>query len=163
MYKERLCISLKKSYDFLPTVLDRKRIDYWYKSVDKESFKMSRKMIKREGLLCGGSCGGATYCAIEAIKKFNVKEGQNVVVILPDSIRNYMTKYLSDDWMIARGFLDVEPAKSDPWWFHHPISNLKESLTPLDNNVISENSTCAEALNIMKAKAIDCMITFNQG
>ncbi len=111
-----------KRYDFLPTVLDRKRIDYWFKSVDKESFKMSRQLIKREGLLCGGSCGSATYCAIEAIKKFNLQEGQNVVVILPDSIRNYMTKYLNDDWMIARGFLDIEKIDSDPWWFHQPIS-----------------------------------------
>ena len=77
-------------YDFIPTVLDRKRIDYWFKSVDKESFQMSRKLIRREGLLCGGSCGSAVYCAVEAIKKFNLKAGQNVVVLLPDSIRNYM-------------------------------------------------------------------------
>ncbi len=77
-------------YDFLPTVLDRKRIDYWFKSADKESFLMSRRLIKREGLLCGGSCGSAVYCAVEAIKHFNFNAGQNVVVLLPDSIRNYM-------------------------------------------------------------------------
>jgi cystathionine beta-synthase len=77
-------------YDFIPTVLDRKQIDFWYKSVDKESFQMSRQLIKREGLLCGGSCGSAVYCAIEAIKRFNIKKGQNVAVLLPDSIRNYM-------------------------------------------------------------------------
>lgn len=51
---------------------------------------MSRKLLRREGLLCGGSSGSAVYCAIEAIKRFDLKEGQNVVVILPDSIRNYM-------------------------------------------------------------------------
>ena len=124
---------------------------------------MSRKLIKREGLLCGGSCGSATYCTIEAIKKFNLQEGQNVVVILPDSIRNYMTKYLNDDWMVARGFLDIETVDSDPWWFHQPISNLKESITSLENNIISENSTCAEALSVMKTKAVDCLVTFNQG
>ena len=77
-------------YDFLPTVLDRKRVDYWFKSSDKESFSMSRQLIKREGLLCGGSCGSAAYCAIQAIKNFGLKEGQNAVVLLPDSIRNYM-------------------------------------------------------------------------
>ena len=78
------------SYDFLPTVLERKRIDSWFKTVDKESFLMSRKLIQREGLLCGGSSGSAVFGAIEAIKKYDMKEGQNVVVILPDSIRNYM-------------------------------------------------------------------------
>lgn len=82
---------LLKSYDFIPTVLDRKHIDAWYKSIDKPSFQMSRQLLKREGLLCGGSCGSAVYCALESIKKFDLnKEGVNVVVILPDSVRNYM-------------------------------------------------------------------------
>jgi cystathionine beta-synthase len=77
-------------HDFLPTVLDRTQIDAWVKSKDKDSFEMSRQLIKREGLLCGGSSGAVAYCAIEAIKKYNIKENQNVVVLLPDSIRNYM-------------------------------------------------------------------------
>jgi len=125
---------------------------------------MARELIKREGLLCGGSCGSAVYCAIEAIRKFNMGEGQNVVVILPDSIRNYMSRHLSDDWMIARDFLDIERFDLDPWWFHQTISSLtKEYLTPLDNNIIDEKCTCAEALNIMKTNSIDCLIRFNQG
>lgn len=72
-------------------MLDRKRVDLWYKSVDAESFRCSRELIKREALLCGGSSGSAVYCAIRAIKElaFN-KEGVNVVVLLPDSVRNYM-------------------------------------------------------------------------
>jgi cystathionine beta-synthase len=78
------------SYDFLPTVLDRARIDAWFKSSDKESFLMSRQLIRREGMLCGGSSGTATYSAVEAIRKYGLKPGQNCVVILPDSIRNYM-------------------------------------------------------------------------
>jgi cystathionine beta-synthase len=77
-------------YDFIPTVLDRTKVDYWFKSTDKPSFQCSRQLIKREGLLCGGSSGSATYCALEAIKKFDLKEGQNAVVLLPDSVRNYM-------------------------------------------------------------------------
>ena len=124
---------------------------------------MSRNLIKREGLLCGGSCGSATYCAVEAIKKFNLKEGQNVVVVLPDSIRNYMTKYLSDDWMIARGFLEVENAKSELWWFHQPISILKDTLTPIEENIIDENKSCAEALSVMKTKGVDCLVTITKG
>jgi len=89
-------------YDFIPTVLDRTRVDYWYKSVDKNSFQMSRKLILREGLLCGGSSGSAVYCAIDAIKTFDIKEGENVVVILPDSIRNYMYVLQSYSFKILR-------------------------------------------------------------
>ena len=121
---------------------------------------MSRQLIKREGLLCGGSCGSATYCAIQ---KFNMQVGQNFVVILPDSIKNYMTRYLSDVWMIARGFIEIERLDRDPWWFHQTISNLKESVTILANNIVDEDSTLADGLRIMKENSIDCLIIFIQG
>jgi cystathionine beta-synthase len=91
-------------YDFIPRVLDRTPIDKWYKSADDDSFKYSRRLIKEEGLLVGGSCGSAMWAATEEAK--SMKEGQRIVVIMPDSIRNYMTKYLSDDWMYLNGFLE---------------------------------------------------------
>jgi cystathionine beta-synthase len=77
-------------YDFIPTVLDRSLVDRWYKSVDMISLKYSRKLIKDEGMLCGASSGSAISCAIQACKDFNLTEQQNCVVILPDSVRNYM-------------------------------------------------------------------------
>ncbi|KAI8990300.1 cystathionine-beta Synthase [Pilobolus umbonatus] len=91
-------------YDFIPDVLKRDLVDVWVKSEDKPSFQMSRRLIREEGLLCGGSSGSAMYCAVEAAKQ--LKEGDRCVVILPDSVRNYMTKFLSDDWMAERGFTD---------------------------------------------------------
>lgn len=83
-------------YDFIPTVLDRdpKLVDRWYKSEDKPSFLMARRLIREEGLLCGGSSGAAMYCALQAIRDFGMKKGQRVVVLLPDSVRNYMSKFL---------------------------------------------------------------------
>lgn len=150
-------------YDFLPTVLDRGQVDAWYKSVDRESFQMARKLISREGFLCGGSSGSAMYCAIEAIKKYNIGEGQNVVVLLPDSIRNYMTKYLSDDWMITRGFLEVKEDPKDPWWSHRPISVLKPLLKPISEFTVNEKTTIAEAIEILKAKSIDTLLYFKDG
>uniref|UniRef100_A0A8C4EX79 Cystathionine beta-synthase n=1 Tax=Dicentrarchus labrax TaxID=13489 RepID=A0A8C4EX79_DICLA len=75
-------------YDFIPTVLDRSVIDTWYKSDDEESFNMSRMLIREEGLLCGGSSGTAMAAAVNVAKE--LKEGQRCVVILPDSIRNYI-------------------------------------------------------------------------
>ncbi|KAI9485915.1 MAG: tryptophan synthase beta subunit-like PLP-dependent enzyme [Benjaminiella poitrasii] len=97
-------------YDFIPDVLKRNLIDIWVKSEDKPSFLMARRLIREEGLLCGGSSGTAMYAAVQAAKE--LKEGQRCVVILPDSIRNYMTKFLSDDWMRERGFLDEEESKT---------------------------------------------------
>ena len=90
-------------YDFIPRVLDRTPIDKWYKNADKESFDYARRLIKEEGLLVGGSSGGVMWAAIEEAKL--MKEGQRMVIILHDSIRNYMTKHLSDDWLYVNGFI----------------------------------------------------------
>ena len=93
-------------YDFTPTVLDRSIIDDWVKVDDEQSFLMSRQLIIKEGLLCGGSSGSAVKGAIDYIKsqpEMNVK-GRRVVVILADGIRNYMTKFLNNEWMEKRGF-----------------------------------------------------------
>lgn len=64
-------------YDFVPDVLDRGVVDFWIKTNDKESFLMSRRMIREEGLLCGGSCGTAMVGALIAAKKL---KKDNVVV-----------------------------------------------------------------------------------
>ena len=83
-------LSFPIRYDFVPTVLDRSLVDGWYKSSDLLSLKYSRKLIKEEGMLCGASSGSAMSCAIQACKDFHLTEKQTCVVILPDSVRNYM-------------------------------------------------------------------------
>ncbi|XP_008061231.1 cystathionine beta-synthase [Carlito syrichta] len=75
-------------YDFIPTVLDRTVVDKWFKSNDEEAFAFARMLISQEGLLCGGSAGSAVSVAVKAAQE--LQEGQRCVVILPDSVRNYM-------------------------------------------------------------------------
>ena len=87
-------------YDFIPDVLDRKLVDKWVKTEDKTSFHLARRLIKEEGLLCGGSCGSAMQAAL--IEAKSLSEGQNCVVILPDSIRNYLTKHVDDNWIAEK-------------------------------------------------------------
>ena len=89
-------------YDFIPDVLDNSLIDQYIKTEDQESFIMARRLIKEEGLLCGGSCGATMVAALSAASI--LEDGQNCLVILADSIRNYMTKFPSDDWMKKNGF-----------------------------------------------------------
>ncbi|XKL64664.1 hypothetical protein PGB90_004750 [Kerria lacca] len=93
-------------YDFIPTVLDRKIVDKWYKIGDKESFLMARRLIKEEALFCGGSSGGAVHAACKLAK--NLSENQRCVVVLPDGVRNYMTKFINDRWMLEKNFLTKE-------------------------------------------------------
>ena len=55
-------------YDFLPRVIDRTVVDEWMKGPDKEGFIMARRLMREEGLMCGGSSGTAMHGAIEYIK-----------------------------------------------------------------------------------------------
>ena len=89
-------------YDFIPDVLDNELVDEYVKTEDEESFIMARRLIREEGLLCGGSSGSAMVAALKAALKLN--KDKNCLVILPDGIRNYMTKFPNDDWMKRNGF-----------------------------------------------------------
>jgi cystathionine beta-synthase len=93
-------------YDFFPDVLDNNLIDEYIKLPDSESFHMARRLIKEEGLLIGGSSGGAVWAALQ--KAVNLEKGDKCLVILPDSIRNYLTKFVDDAWMEDQEFLDTD-------------------------------------------------------
>ncbi|XP_006792832.1 cystathionine beta-synthase-like [Neolamprologus brichardi] len=137
-------------YDFIPTVLDRSVVDTWYKSNDEESFNMSRLLIREEGLLCGGSSGTAMAAAVHAAKE--LKEGQRCVVILPDSIRNYMSKFLSDKWMVQKGFLREEDLMvKKPWWWNLKLQCLNMS-APL---TVLPTVSCQKTIQILKHNGFD--------
>ncbi|KAL7671435.1 hypothetical protein ACOME3_006333 [Neoechinorhynchus agilis] len=101
--------------DFYPPVLDLKSVHYWVKTNDVCSFNMARELIRYEGLLCGGSSGANVFAAIKSCKKFNLGEGDRCVVILPDSVRNYMTKFISDQYMDEHNL-------NDPHWNEEILS-----------------------------------------
>ncbi|XP_070345060.1 cystathionine beta-synthase-like protein isoform X6 [Equus asinus] len=116
-------------YDFVPTVLDRKVVDKWFKSNDEESFTFARMLISQEGLLCGGSSGCAMAGAVKAAQE--LQEGQRCVVILPDSVRNYMSKFLSDKWMLQKGFLNEEDVLTKKPWVILGMVTLGNMLSSL--------------------------------
>jgi len=93
-------------YDFIPGVLDKDVVDDWVYVNDRDSFQMARRLIREEGLLIGGSSGSAVVGLLEAVRRY--PGTRRAVVILPDSIRNYLSKFVSDDWMREHGFLDEE-------------------------------------------------------
>ncbi|XP_069491766.1 cystathionine beta-synthase-like protein isoform X2 [Ambystoma mexicanum] len=137
-------------YDFIPTVLDRTVVDSWYKSCDEDSFAMARMLIRQEGLLCGGSSGSAMAVAVKAAQE--LKEGQRCVVILPDSVRNYMSKFLSDKWMMQKQFLKVEDlAVTKPWWWNVKVQELN-LCAPL---TVLPSVTCERTIEVLREKGFD--------
>lgn len=109
-------------YDFIPEVLDREIVDKWYKTDDREAFMYARRLIAEEGLLVGGSSGSAMCAMISAVKDLGLKKGDTVVVVLPDSIRSYLSKFADDDWLAANDLLPPEFSLTD----NSAHANLKE-------------------------------------
>lgn len=95
-------------YDFIPDVLDRSLVDVWVKTNDEESFIWARRAMREEGFLCGGSCGAALMAAAKITP--TLKKGTKLVVLLPDGIRNYMSKFADNNWLEANAFHGVAPS-----------------------------------------------------
>jgi len=132
-------------YDFIPAVLDVKLVDQWIKSNDRDSFLMARRLIRTEGLLCGGSSGSAVWAALQVAAK--MKAGQRVLVILPDSIRNYMTKFVDPQWMRENRFVERDFALGE-------IGDVLRALPRRQLIAVSVADTLGRAVETMKERGI---------
>lgn len=93
-------------YDFVPSVCDRAYVDKWIKSSDQESFDLAREIHRTEGMLVGGSSGSAMWGVLQAAK--DLRPDQRCVVVFPDNIRNYLTKFPDRNWRIEFGLEEGE-------------------------------------------------------
>jgi cystathionine beta-synthase len=85
--------------DFYPGNYDPDVVDEVIQVDDRESFLMTRRLMSEEALFVGGSCGMAVVGAIRAAKE--LPDSAVVVVLLPDTGRNYVSKVFDDDWMLT--------------------------------------------------------------
>ena len=90
--------------DFIPGTFDGSVVDEWVTVSDRDSFEIARRITREEGILVGGSTGTAMWAAMQVAK--TMEEGQNIVVLFPDTGRGYLSKLFNDAWMRENGFLD---------------------------------------------------------
>jgi cystathionine beta-synthase len=88
--------------DFIPKTIDFSVIDDVITVSDRDCFQMSRTLVKEEGILAGGSSGAALFASVKLI---NTMQKGTVVVIFPDSGKNYLSKFYNDQWMKDNNFL----------------------------------------------------------
>lgn len=141
-------------YDFIPDVLDRDLVDRWIKTNDRNSFRVARQLIRREGLLVGGSSGSAVWAALQVCK--DMEEGQRVVVILPDSIRNYLTKFVDEAWMRRNGFLQND-------WESGSVAELVRSLPRREVITVDATESVERVVELFKAKGISQVPVLDRG
>lgn len=122
--------------DFLPQTMDFSIVDDVIQVDDKENFLTARRLAKEEGILVGSSAGAALAAARKVVKR--LKSGI-VVVVLPDSGRNYLSKFFNDEWMQELGFLDNGEEESV-----QPLLNKKLHLITVD-----AKAGIQDAINIM--------------
>jgi cystathionine beta-synthase len=90
--------------DFWPATFDPTVVDRWVRVSDRDSLLTARALTRQEGILAGESCGTAMFAALTVARELD--RDALMVVILPDTGRNYLSKLYSDTWMLQYGFLD---------------------------------------------------------
>jgi cystathionine beta-synthase len=135
--------------DFMPDTFDPSVVDRFVRVSDRDSFLTARRLTREEGILTGGSGGLAAWAALQIAAEYPADA--NIVVLLPDSGRSYLSKIFNDDWMASNGFLDrtgsaarildVLAAKGGhlPAIVHvHPDESVREAIATLHQYAVSQ-------------------------
>ncbi len=141
-------------YDFIPDVLDRSLVDEWVKTNDRDSFRTARRLIRLEGLLVGGSSGAAVWAALQVAGGF--REGARIVVVLPDSVRNYLSKFLDDRWMRENGF-------AEPDWAIGTVGEILRSLPQQDLITADVSDPLGSVIKAFKESGVSQIPVLDEG
>jgi cystathionine beta-synthase len=154
--------------DFWPSTYDPTICDEIIAVSDRDSFTMTRRLAREEGLLVGGSCGMATVAALRVAERLSADD--LVVVLLPDSGRGYLSKVFNDDWMADYGFLDAagETTVGDvlrrkdggmPTLVHtHPNETVREAIDILREYAVSQLPVVKAEPPVMAAEVVGSVV-----
>jgi cystathionine beta-synthase len=90
--------------DSWPKTMDPDAVDEWIRVSDRDSFLTARRLAREEGILAGGSAGTTIWAALLVAERFG--PGARILTMIPDTGRNYLSKFFDDNWMLDHGFLE---------------------------------------------------------
>jgi cystathionine beta-synthase len=144
--------------DFLPRSFDSRSVDRILRVTDRDSFLTARRLAREEGLLVGGSSGTAVFAAIQVAAERDPDD--TVVVLCPDTGRNYLSKIFNDAWMIQNGFL-AQPAA------HMTLGDLLAAKTDRSGRgalvAVSPSSTVADAAERLTEEGMSQLPVLEEG
>ncbi|MBO6512984.1 MAG: pyridoxal-phosphate dependent enzyme [Phycisphaerales bacterium] len=129
--------------DIVCRAFDTSVIDEMYQVNDYECFTVGRRLVREEGLFCGGSSGGMVHIACQIAK--DMGPDKKVIAICPDSGTRYVTKYLSDEWMKMHGFLEPDKGLGI-------IEDLIDRSKPVIS--VSDTATVGEVIDTLRSNGI---------
>jgi cystathionine beta-synthase len=142
--------------DFWPPTFEPSVVDRWYRVSDRDSFLTARRCAREEGILVGGSCGTALWAALEYAK--DQPEDATIVVLLPDSGRGYLSKFLDDTWLVEHGFVDHATGSGS---VGEVLRGKGEELPPLVH--LHPGEDVAAAIALLKEYGVSQMPVFRDG
>ncbi len=141
--------------DFWPGTFDREIVDEFIQVTDRESFVAARKLARQEGILVGGSAGLALHAAIQVA--VDSKPDDVIVVLLPDTGRNYLSKFFSDEWMRQNGYLQrLVPAR-----VREVIDSHSDGVPELVS--VGAGRSVGEAIDLMQQYGISQLLVTENG
>ncbi len=143
--------------DFLPSTLDFSQIDDMVQVSDAESFHMTRRLVREEGIFCGGSSGSAVAGAIKYIRANGIGAGQRVVVLLPDSATRYLSKIFNDDWMREFGYFAGQMR------CQATAAEILKTKPAQELIAVTPSDTMTEVIGLMKKHAISQAPVISEG
>lgn len=139
--------------DFLPSTMNLDMLDDVVQVDDRECFLMTREIVRREGIFCGGSCGAAVVGAIKYAR--GLREPKRILVLLPDSAQKYLSKIFNDEWMRSNGFLSEDDTEGT---VAHVLKSKPGRLLTID-----AEASVREAVGILKEHKVSQLPVLDSG